>query len=1060
MPDHNLRLLSLDGGGVRGLSSLIILQQLMITIDRNNPPRPCEYFDLIGGTSTGGIIALMLGRLRMSIAECIDAYVSLSDTVFKKRKRRFSLNGNIQGRFDTSALEKAIKHTLVKHGYSEDELLRDDSASSCKVVVCAASKQTGDVVCLTTYHGTRCSSHLFNLTKIWEACRATSAATSFFDPIAIGRFKEEFIDAAALGVNNPVYSVWSQAQDIWGTDCLQEKLNCLVSIGTGMPGLKPFKDDIFNIGKTLVAVATETEKTAERFRLDKSNLVDAGLYYRFNVMKGLETVGLEESSELAKIVAVTSRYVTSQEVSQQMSSCVSQISSNGATSSDEPPSSARPQDQQFSKYRVNFSPQGVPFTNAFVPRPSYTTDMESVLLSERRFDKPMVFVLHGLGGMGKTQLAADFARKHHGKFSSVFWLDGRTKESLTRSIAACATRISGELISEQSRSYLFNGEGNGDAIVMGVMDWLSRRENSAWLLIFDNVDREHRRDNHDPNSYDIQRYFPGGHGSILITTRLSQLAQLGSSRKLDKVDDACARDIFQKWYRNSSEVDKLGELLNKLDGLPLALAQSAAYLRETGVSFTSYLQYYKKQWKDLMESQGSLLLCYDERNIVTTWLMSLNAIQTKNEAAINLFRLWAFLDNKAMSHELLRAAVGSNVVFPRWLRLLATDEFKFIEATRLLLSHSMIERVEDELGCYSVHPVVHKWASQVELGDEQRLEFLAIAVTIVGLRVPETKSMEYWTISRKILPHADACSYWLLAEQDRLDVCAKSRMRILDAKKADIDAKFEAAHSLADLYRAHRKVKLAEELYNYALEGKKRTVGPKHLSTLSTMNNLGILCQSLGRLDDAEAMGNLVLQGREEVLGPDHVETLGAVNNLALVCTDKDQLQEAEGMFTRALQGRQKAFGPDHLSTLRIIANLGVLYARKGNLEKARDMFEQALRGYEKTVGLDHALTLHVVNRIGLVFTSQGKLKEAERMYTRALIGWERHLGLNHISTLATVAELGSLYADEGMLEEARKFLSRAADGYKATLGPDDPMTRVAVHRLNSLRLKDRCWEI
>ena len=194
--------------------------------------------------------------------------------------------------------------------------------------VCAASKQTGDVVCLTSYGSPRSSIHLFNSTRIWEACRATSAATSFFEPITIGRFEEQFVDAAALGVNNPIYAVWSQAQDIWGAGQLQAKLGCLVSIGTGMPGIRPFRDDVLRITKTMVAIATETEKTAERFRQDKPIVVDNGLYYRFNVGKGLEDVGLQEASKKPEIAACTARYLQLHEVAQQMKSCVSRLSEN------------------------------------------------------------------------------------------------------------------------------------------------------------------------------------------------------------------------------------------------------------------------------------------------------------------------------------------------------------------------------------------------------------------------------------------------------------------------------------------------------------------------------------------------------------------------------------------------------------------------------------------------------------------------------------------------------------------------------------------------------------
>ncbi|KAL2025831.1 hypothetical protein VTO58DRAFT_103014 [Aureobasidium pullulans] len=87
MPGRDLNLLSLDGGGVRGLSSLYILQRIMNAIDPDDPPKPCDYFDVIGGTSTGGLIAIMLGRLDMSVDECINAYTELSEKVFQKKHR-------------------------------------------------------------------------------------------------------------------------------------------------------------------------------------------------------------------------------------------------------------------------------------------------------------------------------------------------------------------------------------------------------------------------------------------------------------------------------------------------------------------------------------------------------------------------------------------------------------------------------------------------------------------------------------------------------------------------------------------------------------------------------------------------------------------------------------------------------------------------------------------------------------------------------------------------------------------------------------------------------------
>jgi predicted acylesterase/phospholipase RssA len=190
--------------------------------------------------------------------------------------------------------------------------------------VCATSKETSEVVCLTSYRTLRGNSDLLNSVTIWEACRATSAAKSFFDPIAVGRFGDEFV-YEATGANNPVREMWDQAQLVWGPEPLEGKVICLVSIGTGVPSLKPFKDDVLHIGETLVAIATETEVTAERFRRERGLLDSTGRYYRFNVVRGLEDIGLEEAKKVKEMAAATRRYISSQEVHKQMQACAGSI---------------------------------------------------------------------------------------------------------------------------------------------------------------------------------------------------------------------------------------------------------------------------------------------------------------------------------------------------------------------------------------------------------------------------------------------------------------------------------------------------------------------------------------------------------------------------------------------------------------------------------------------------------------------------------------------------------------------------------------------------------------
>ncbi|CAM1503382.1 Fc.00g081580.m01.CDS01 [Cosmosporella sp. VM-42] len=996
MPGHDIRLLALDGGGVRGLSSLMILQNLMSTIDPDAPPKPCDYFDMIAGTSTGGLIAIMLGRLQMTVDECIAAYTSLSNKVFEKKSHRVKINGQLQGRFDSAALEQAVKQTLADSGHSKDALLKDRSDGACKVLVCATSKETGDTVCLTSYRSARGVAHLYDSTTIWQACRATSAATTFFDPIAIGPYQEQFVDGA-LGANNPIYTLWTQAQDVWGDDQLRSRLRCLVSIGAGVPALKPVRNDVLGIGATLTNLATETEKTAEQFRRDKSSLDDEGRYYRFNVSRGLEDVGLEESKKQREIAAATGRYVASQDVFRQMKACANGLARK----------------QYFGPFRTPFSLDGVPASDKFVDRPSDTAELEKCLLPHRshaRLTGRKIFVLFGLGGVGKTQLSIDFARRHQAAFSSVFWLDGRSEDQLKRSIAGCIARIPEGQVPGTSRRWAGSHAHSQDELddaVRSVMKWLERPDNSDWLLIFDNVDQDWIGQEARTGAYNPMRYLPGDHGSVLITTRLSRLAQLGESRRLGQVSLALGRAIIEKWFggklAESYAIAGSGcdDLLELLHGLPLALAQAGSYLRETGVDAATYVRIYNEQWAELMgpcDASSRPLVDYNQGSVRTTWTISFKEIERRSTNAAKLLRLWAFLDNKQLWHGLLAVTAdggGLQDRWPDWLSEMGSNVVRFLDAVGVLLRPPM-----------GVVP----------------------GRAVAGERMGKAGARGGGAV------RADAGNEGVLGGAAETDSTRRNGAE-MDTKGSEQVGKFQEA----------------EAMYKLALEGSEKALGRDHTSTLDTVNNLGILYADQGKLSEAKAMYKRALEGREKALGRDHISTLTMVNNLGVLYADQGKLPKAEAIYKQALEGCEKALGRDHILTLDIVNNLGVLYADQGKLPEAKAIYKRALEGSEKAVGWDYTSTLYTVYNLGVLYTDQGKLPEAEAIYKQALEGSEKALGRDHISTLTTVNNLGVLYAGQGKLPEAKAMYKRALEGREKALGRDHTSTLDTVYNLGVL---------
>ncbi|KAJ8110230.1 hypothetical protein OPT61_g6869 [Boeremia exigua] len=687
------------------------------------------------------------------------------------------------------------------------------------------------------------------------------------------------------------------------------------------------------------------------------------------------------------------------------------------------------------KYRVPFSLKTVP-VGKFAERPRDTEALEQVLVPQRNVKARRLLAAHGLGGVGKTQLAANFARRHQSCFSSVLWLDGSTKSKLEQSFVTFASRIPVGQISEASRLYAASQGGNIATVVKDVLGWLSEVDNSEWLLIIDNVDRDHRQ-HEDIEAYDIEEYLPeADHGSVLITTRLQYLGQLDEAWEVRKVNKEQSQAIFETWYGKSvgQEAD---ELLERLDGLPLALAQAAAYIKETGMSFETYTRLYKDQWQKLMksdDSRGMPLRNYANGSVATTWTITYTAIREENQAAANLLLLWAHLDNKDMWHGLLTDAsewspeAAENT--SAWLRGMARNEIEFIEAIKTLRSYSLVNEAEDRAS-YSTHPVVHQWALHVQ-DESQQIALSRLAIVLVGLAAPGQYEDKSWKTMARLLPHVAQCE--------------KNAMRE-DLFEEKVDSAQErpmlpwAVHNLGDLQKAYGNFNKAEKLYVRALEGHRKEVGEDHRLTLATKNDLGMLYRRQGKLGKAEEMYNQALEGFRKTLGEEHFSTINTFGNLANLYSKQGRLNEAEEMYLLALKYKRKTLGDDNMSTIETLNNLGVLYNNQDRRDEAEQTFEQVIEGGKRALGDDHPSVLEMVFNLGGVYALQHKSDQAEEMYIQALEGNMKTLGENHLSTLHVVSALGTFYLEQGKIEEAEKMSTQALKGFEEIMGPEGTST-------------------
>ncbi|GFF61692.1 putative Pfs, NB-ARC and TPR domain protein (JCVI) [Aspergillus udagawae] len=1078
-----LCLLSLDGGGVRGLSSLYILKSIM---DRLNhvrrehklpPVKPCEVFDLIGGTSTGGLIAIMLGRLEMDVDKCIDAYSELAAAVFGEKLSLIPVNfkGDIRPQFDSAKLESAIQKMIEDSGASKQDLFNDGTERGCRTFVCTADRHTKDIVRLRSYS----LSHEPNIrATICQAALATSAATTFFEPVNIG--DRSFADGG-LGANNPVDEVEGEASNIWcpETGDLKRLVKCFISIGTGNPGRQAFEDSIFKfLRQTLVQIATETENTERRFIARWARHFDEKRYFRFNVEQGLQKIGLEEYKKKGAIEAATEDYLTHLTQKFRVRDCIQNMRlKENQTGTD---FSTVIQEytvrwQSVHRFAVPLDLTAVPVTGNFVGRQDELDKLWQYLQPKSSRSRK-VAILHGLGGIGKTQLALRFARDHKDDFTAIFWLSGKDRGTLLRSLSSILPRLPGQ---SQNTEVVNNEEMEQRA--RELLYWLALDGNSRWLIIFDSVDQYSPIRSSVDGAYDIREFFPtANHGSILITTRLQRLIELGRPLPVKRLGSNDAIQLLLQSSglssRNSmTEIESNPDILAlavRLDGLPLAIVIAGAFMRETGTSITDYLQYYQESWFEL-HSKSSPGRQYQKGNMFQTWMISYNEVKMRDPDAAKLLLLLACFDNRDIWYELVHCCSRSPNV-PAWLKRPVSDKLAFKSSLKTLIEFSLIESKQHE-GSYSMHPVVQEWCLNVA-GAEGRLDLTQLnelALICVGYSVPSTSDKNYSELQRRLIPHANHVRHgdWrdgniavmeachnignLNKDQGKLKEAEEMYQQALSGREMalgpDHASTLDTVNNIGSLYVDQRKLKKAEGMFQRALTGYEKTLGPDHLSTLDTVNNLGRLYRIRGSLKKAEMMSQRALAGYEKTLGPGHPSTLNTVNNLGRLYVDQGKLKEAEMMYQRALSGYEKALSPDHTSTLDTVNNIGSLYVGQGKLKEAEEMFQRALTGYERALGPDHTSTLDTVNNIGSLYVGQGKLKEAEEMYQQALAGYEIALGPDHTSTLDTVNNIGSLYVGQGKLKEAEEMFRRALTGYEKALGPDNTPTLATINNIGNL---------
>ncbi|MBL8294401.1 MAG: ATP-binding protein [Bryobacterales bacterium] len=593
-----------------------------------------------------------------------------------------------------------------------------------------------------------------------------------------------------------------------------------------------------------------------------------------------------------------------------------------------------------------------------------------------------IAALTGLGGIGKSQLALEYAYRYRDRYPLVFWMQADSEAALNAGFGELARRLN-----------LPARDASDQGVVRAaVMDYLAT--SPCWLLVLDNAA--------DPTS--VKPYLPVQYtGHVLLTSRVSIFQSLGLVSPLE-LEVLPPEDARQFLYTRTGRAPgtaaaAVARLAAELGFLPLALEQAAAYIVEKQARFEDYLSSFLKQRLKLLGRQRPV----GAEPVATTWTMNFKAL-AETPAARDLLRLSAFLAPENIPLELLRqAAPHLGQFLSKTLEGVSDDPLIVDEKLLEPLTHYSLIRRNLENDSYSLHKLVQEVVA-TDLDRNRQRQWAERAVRAVNAVFPSVEFCHWPTCSR-LLAHAlvcaDSIARWNFTSADAARLLDRTASYLMErAQYAEAEPLFERAlairenpklfgpshaytaasiNNLALLYHYRGRNAASEALYRRALTIWEDGKNPVESYTATSLENLASLCRHTGRYPEAEPLLQraLTICERLDPLGP---ETADCLDQMALLFFDQQRYREAEPLCRRALEIREKRLEPDHPDLASSFNNLGMLLHNQEHFDQAELLFKNALAIREKALGPGHPATVNCRTNYARLLLQTGREAEALKL--------------------------------------------------------------------------------
>lgn len=666
--------------------------------------------------------------------------------------------------------------------------------------------------------------------------------------------------------------------------------------------------------------------------------------------------------------------------------------------------------------------------------------------------------IRGLGGIGKTQTASEYAHQYRGEYEAVLWVRATQEHYLTDLLALANLLQLPEAKKQQQDQQM---------LVRALLRWLDKH--TRWLLILDNV-----QEGVDVGDLLSMR----GAGHILLTTRVRAIADRTNNIELaDLTPEEGALLLLRVAHivapraqlDQASQTDQsmATQLSRMLDGLPLALDLAGAYIRETGYTLSRYEKEYRERRAQLLQWRHQEPRAYSDYTeaVATTWSLSFQRVKDQSPAAIDLLRFCAFLSPDAIPEALILE--GAPVLSPL-LQPLAANIEALNQTLVPLMNYSFIRRYADNK-MLSIHRLVQAVIqdSMPEKGTDQQQwdnqrQWAKGAVQAVTRVFSPTDSSSFQTYDQYV-PHVLACTAlierWRFIDEtaghllfiagdywrrhgwytQAVEFCQRALKLyefVLELEHPEIARNL---NNLALVYDDMRKHSKAEPLFQRALEIYTRAYPPHHPDRARILINLARCYFFQGKLLNAEQMFKQGLAILERMLGPEDADVASSLSWLATVYRDQGRYQEAESLYQRATAILERQLAPEDPTLASNLEAFAVNYHLQYQFDDALKLRQKVLAILEHALGQNHPDVALCLAGLADTYFLLNEFDLAEQYNRRSLVIYEQVEGFDHPDAAQPICGLAMVATRKRQYAEAETFFQRAQIIIEQNHGPEHP---------------------